>query len=162
MRLWFWPAKLTILVDFGLWLVIHLSVSCVVAQIPATWFSRHSSLFKTWRWEQGGRIYRTVFAIQLWKDLLPDGGVVFAEGFSKRRLTDVTKHHIERFIAETRRAELAHLLQIPPVVLFFLFNETWVGWCMIGYAVAVNAPCILAQRYNRPRLQQFAKQIHGD
>ena len=62
---------------------------------------------------------------------------------------------IKRFILETRRAELTHWLSIVPAPLFFIWNPPWAGWLMVGYAVVVNAPFILIQRYNRPRLEKI-------
>jgi glycosyl-4,4'-diaponeurosporenoate acyltransferase len=39
--------------------------------------------------------------------------------------------------------------------LFFLRNPWWGDLIIVGYAVAANLPCILAQRYNRARFQRF-------
>lgn len=56
---------------------------------------------------------------------------------------------------ESRRAEPTHWLQVIWVPVFFLFNPFWIGVIMIGYAPIVNLPCILVQRYNRPRLKRI-------
>jgi glycosyl-4,4'-diaponeurosporenoate acyltransferase len=33
--------------------------------------------------------------------------------------------------------------------VFFTWNPPWACWVMVGYAIFANAPCIIAQRYNR-------------
>lgn len=60
---------------------------------------------------------------------------------------------------ETQRAELTHWFLIPPAFLFFLWNPAWAGWVMVIYALVVNLPFIMIQRYNRPRLERVLKKI---
>jgi hypothetical protein len=57
-----------------------------------------------------------------------------------------------RFILESKRAELVHWLAILPFWVFGLWGPPIVIPIMFVYALAVNLPCIIAQRYNRPRL----------
>jgi glycosyl-4,4'-diaponeurosporenoate acyltransferase len=41
--------------------------------------------------------------------------------------------------------------------LFFLWNPPSIWWVMAAYALAANGPCLIAQRYNRIRLQGALK-----
>jgi glycosyl-4,4'-diaponeurosporenoate acyltransferase len=102
--------------------------------------------------ERHGRAYERVLRIKAWKDALPEAGSLFRGGFSKRRVTRHDRAYLERFLAETRRAERAHwgVLALGPV--FFAWNPWWLAVAMLGYAFVANVPCILVQRYNRGRL----------
>ena len=68
-----------------------------------------------------------------------------------RHVTSHDPAYLRTWVLESCRAELVHWLAIPPALLFFLWNPWPVGLLMILYALAVNGPCIVAQRYNRPR-----------
>jgi len=35
-------------------------------------------------------------------------------------------------------------------------------WIMLAYAIAANLPCILAQRYNRPRVYELLRRLYPD
>jgi len=59
---------------------------------------------------------------------------------------------LEEFIIQTGRGEIAHWLQILPFWVFGFWCPPYMLWFMLFYALLVNLPCILAQRYNRPRL----------
>lgn len=105
--------------------------------------------------ERDGRLYGRWLHIKAWKDLLPEAGGLFTGGFSKRTVTRHDREHLERFLRETRRAELAHwpILALGPT--FVAWMPWWLALAMVGYAVAANVPCILVQRYNRARLERM-------
>jgi glycosyl-4,4'-diaponeurosporenoate acyltransferase len=65
------------------------------------------------------------------------------------------------FVLETCRAELCHWIVIALVPTFFLWNPWYVAWPMVPYAIVANAPCIVAQRFNRPRLAALAARGEG-
>ena len=65
------------------------------------------------------------------------------------------------FIKETCRAELFHWLVFALAPLFYLWNEWRVATLMIPYALLANVPCIIAQRYNRPRLTRMLRIAGG-
>ncbi len=150
------PVLWMILADFAAWLAIHLGTVWLANRVPDVWLERDHAMFRERRWEDGGRIYQRLLGIRRWKRLLPDGSSLFRGGFPKKRLGERTQAYYRAFIRESRRAELAHWVAIPPASLFFLWNPVGVGFVMIGYAVLVNLPCILAQRYNRPRFDRLA------
>ena len=111
-------------------------------------------LFRERRFERGGRLYVDVFRIRRWKRRLPEAGDVFPGGFHKAHLLHADDEHLRRHVRETRRAEAAHWLAVGVAPLFFLWNPWYAGVVVQVYAVLVNGPCILAQRYNRIRLER--------
>lgn len=153
------PSLWNILLDVAVWAVIHLVVAVLSIRMPLHRFAVDSPLYRTRAWEEGGRVYQRVFHIRRWKHLLPDGGSWFKNGFAKKHLTGRDAAYFARFAAESRRAEWTHWLCIPPAFLFFLWNPVPVGFVMILYALAVNLPCILAQRFNRPRLEAMERRL---
>ncbi len=113
--------------------------------------SRDDHLTRLRPWERQGRAYERL-AIRRWKDRLPDAGAIFQGGRSKRSLPGRDDVSLERFAAETRRAELVHWT-IPAVTpVFALWNPAPLVVAMAAYAVLANLPCLLIQRYNRGRI----------
>ncbi|MDD4120656.1 MAG: glycosyl-4,4'-diaponeurosporenoate acyltransferase [Clostridia bacterium] len=110
-------------------------------------------IFKTRKFEKNGTFYKKFFFVHIWKEWLPDGAAMFKNDFRKKRLASTETEYLEKFIAESCRAELAHILGMVPFLLFFLFVEWWIALIMVAYGIIVNFPCIIAQRYNRPRLK---------
>jgi glycosyl-4,4'-diaponeurosporenoate acyltransferase len=153
------PGYWSILLDVAVWAVIHLVVALLSIRMPLRMFTRDASLYRTRAWEDCGRVYQRVFRIRRWKHRLPDGGSWFKNGFAKKQLTGRDAAYFALFAAESRRAEWTHWLCIPPAMLFFLWNPVPVGFVMILYAFVVNLPCILAQRFNRPRLETMERRL---
>ncbi len=150
------PVGWNILLNAGAWLVIHLGASFVTSRISLSSFDPEAWLYRTRSWERGGGVYQRLFTIRGWKRMLPDGAAAFRSGFRKKRMTGRSPRYCRTFAQETCRAELSHWLVLAIAPLFFLWDPWWIAWPMVPYAVAVNAPCIAAQRYNRPRLIAFA------
>ena len=96
---------------------------------------------------------------------MPEAGALFAGGISKRHVTAVEQGGLERFVVETRRAELGHWLAAAPGVLFVLWNPPAVVPIMIAYGLLVNLPFIAVQRSNRIRasrvLRARASRVRG-
>ncbi|MDH4291896.1 MAG: glycosyl-4,4'-diaponeurosporenoate acyltransferase [Dehalococcoidia bacterium] len=149
------PSVWTIALDFIVWLVIHSGVSMSVAKIKPDAFDPESWLYKGRSWEREGRIYKAFLGVRKWKRVLPDGAAVFKSGFRKKHLKNQDALYLQRFIIETCRAELAHWVIFVFSFLFFIWNAWWIGMIMVAYALIVNIPCIIAQRYNRARLKRF-------
>jgi len=142
-------------IDFAIWLVVHVAGSVSVSRLNPTSFDPRSWLYRARSWERSGQIYQDVFRIRRWKGLLPDGAAVSKSGFRKKHLSSSDIPYIQRFVLETCRAELTHWVILVFAPLFFLWNDWRVGVVMIIYGVAANAPCIMAQRYNRVRLERI-------
>src|SRR5579875_1138624 len=138
------------------WPTIHLVVGSAAVRLPDRFFAKDTFLTAPRKWERNGKLYRDVFAIRRWKRLLPDGAPLIG-GPSKTGLFARDRHRVLRFLAETRRAEIAHWCMLACLPAFFLWNPRWAWIVMIVYGFAANLPCILAQRYNRILLARFAR-----
>lgn len=135
------------------WPLIHLSIAFVALRLPPHLFARNSWLTAPRRWERDGLLYRDWLAIRRWKSLLPDGAP-WLGGLPKKRINARDPSYLLRFLAETRRAELAHWCMLCCLPFFFLWNPPWACLVMTAYGLAANLPCILAQRYNRIALDR--------
>lgn len=149
------PVHLTILLDFAAWFVIHMGSAILTLNLPNHLFEHDNYLYRSRDWERSGDIWQTLFRVRGWKDKLPDGATILKKGFPKKKLQGREPAYLTAFIRESRRAELTHWIAMPPSVFFFLWNPPAVGWIMIVYALAANAPCVIAQRYNRAKLQRI-------
>ena len=148
----------TVVVDCIAWFIIHLGVVYLLIRIRARSFDPGRWLFRRQGWEKDGTLYQKLFRIRRWKHRLPDAAPLLGErGFPKKKLRDKSPAYLSSFLTETCRAELVHWVIILFSPLFFLWNPLWVGFFMILYAVAENLPMIMAQRYNRYRLQRVLK-----
>ena len=161
MQIFFWSSGVTVALFFAIWAIVPLLFGWLSLMLPIRWFQPELPLWRARRWEQNGRFYERVFRIKSWKHLLPDGGALFKHhGYKKRNLTDYSEENLRRFLVESARGELMHWFAISPFWVFGLFAPGYVVWIMLAYALAVNLPCILAQRYNRPRVYALLKRLY--
>jgi glycosyl-4,4'-diaponeurosporenoate acyltransferase len=101
-------------------------------------------------------LYRRLFLITLWKRFLPEGSVIFFGGFNLKKVESMAESgKIERYMRESCKAELIHLLDLGLIPLTLFFNYWWGHIIVVVALTAVNIPCILSQRYNRLRLQRY-------
>jgi glycosyl-4,4'-diaponeurosporenoate acyltransferase len=142
---------LTVVVDVVAWGLIHAGAGYLAHRVPVAWLTRDRWLFRERSVERGGRLYSRTLRIGRWKDRLPEAGALFAGGISKRHVTDRDQGGLERFVVETRRAELAHWLAAAPGPLFALWNPPAVVPVIIAYGLGINLPFVAVQRYNRIR-----------
>lgn len=152
MQLIFMTPKQLLISYFIVWPLIQFAMTAICNSLSDKWFKENSFILKTRKWENGGKIYKTVFKIHKWKPFLPDGAKLYKKGFQKRHVKNFESEYFSLFIAETGRAEITHWLQIMPFWIFGLWSPSFVILPMLIYALIVNLPCIIAQRYNRPRL----------
>ena len=132
------------------WLVIQLGLAWAFTRMPVNRFNPD----RAWRWENDGRFYERVLGIKRWKNWLPDAAGWFGGGFAKSKMVETDPDYLRRFIRETWRGELCHWLALACTPVFFLWNPWWGDLIIVGYALGMNLPCILAQRYNRARFQR--------
>jgi len=156
----FLPVGWTVALCFILWPILQVGAALMALFLPDRFYTPDRFFFKAHRFEQEGRIYDKIFRVSRWKGLLPDGGMVWKKrglskrGFAKKHLTDFSPQNLNRFLIESARGELTHWLAILPFWVFGFFMPPIAIWLMLLYALAVNIPCILAQRYNRPRIKR--------
>ena len=109
-------------------------------------------MFKIRKWEQKGKVYQKIFKVKKWKHLVPDSGSFLKCGFAKKKLKDTKVKYLKKFLVEINRAEWVHVMPILQSPLFLLWNKKKVAFLMILNTILFNLPCIILQRYNRPRL----------
>ena len=137
--------------------ITHLVISYFTIKIPRSYFEKERWWSKERAFEKGGRFYETYFLIKVWKKYLPDGAKLFEGGFAKKHFEEFSIEYIDIFIAETRRAEWSHYVQMVPALFFYLFNPLWAAYIVTGYFILANLAPIVAQRHTRPRLLKLKK-----
>lgn len=158
MQVVFLPIYLTLPLVIILWPLLQVAAAWVSRLLPAPYFQSTVGFYSSHRWESGGSFYQRVFRIRKWKHLLPDGGAMVG-GYAKKHLTDYSRQNLETFIEESCRAEFSHWLAMLPFWVFGFFAEFTIIYLMLAYAVVINLPCILAQRFNRPRIQKVLERL---
>ena len=95
-------------------------------------------LFRPWRWEDGGQIYQKVFRIRIWKDYIPAVGA-----FDKKQLAaNPDTAYVSRYLLESLRAELCHLIALLSGIAIMAFSSWDSGRRILAWEIAVNVPCI--------------------
>ena len=160
MRIIFLPDELTIALCFLLWPLLQVIAALICLKIPDSFYSSRFFLFQIFRFENDGLIYDKIFHVSKWKHLLPDGGVVLnKKGFKKKHLINFSEDTFKQFCIESSRGELTHWLAILPFWIFGFIAPARVIWYMLIYAIFINFPCIVVQRYNRPRVQKLLNRM---
>lgn len=157
MQIFFLSDWVLLILFIVLWFCFQAGPAWLCFHKSDDYFKKDSFLYRTRSWEKNGTFYEKWFMIKRWKKYLPDGGGVFKNGYAKRQIVDFSIENLERYLLESRRAELTHWLAIFPFWVFGLFAPPRVIWIMLVYALLVNLPCIITQRYNRPRIMKLLK-----
>lgn len=152
MQIFFLSEKWVVMLFFILWFIFQLSAARISHLLPDKWLDPKNVLFRPRKWEKDGKLYERVFKIKSWKEFLPDGAAVSKTDYRKKNIRDFSYENLNLFLKESCRAELSHILAIFPFWIFGLFAPLNVVPIMLAYALIVNIPCIIAQRYNRPRI----------
>lgn len=138
-----------VLADIVAWGLVSATVGYLAHRLPLHRLEHDNALTRLRPFERDGRFYERRLRIGRWKDRVPEADDVFPGGVSKRA---VTRADLDRYLLETRRAELTHWGIMAAAPLFLLWNP-WAIWLlMVGYAVVANVPCLVIQRYNRARI----------
>ncbi len=151
MQIFFLPTWLAVALSFVLWFIFQVGAALVCYVLPNSFFDKDGMLFKIRKFEQNGEIYQKIFRLRRWKRFLPDGAA-WTGGYAKRHLHGYSKENLQMFLRESRRAELVHWLAILPFWVFGFFSPLYVVFLMLVYALVLNLPCAIVQRYNRPRI----------
>lgn len=155
MRVIFLPELWTLLLVFILWGSCQLGAVLICLNLPDRFFSPDAFFFKSHPFEKEGRIYNDIFQVYRWKHLLPDGSKVWKKrGFKIKTLDSFSEENLNRFLIESVRSETTHWLAIFPFWFFWLFTPPVVPLILLAYGLIANGPCIIAQRYNRPRVRR--------
>jgi glycosyl-4,4'-diaponeurosporenoate acyltransferase len=142
------------------WLGWSLLVGYGGHRLSADWLLDFTALDGPAGGQDAGGRWLERLGIRRWKDRLPEAGAFFPGGTAKRSLGKSTPgrdaqqltRQLQRFLVETRRAELVHLAIWP----FWLATALWLPAAAVlvnlAFATAFNLPCLLVQRFNRHRL----------
>lgn len=146
------PLGRAIVVSCLAWVLIGLLTGFFVHRLPLSYLSRDTWLTRPRRFEEGGRFYERRLHIRVWKDKLPEKGDLFRGGFSKRHIRSRSDGFLERFAAETRRAERVHWMNAVSGPVFLIWCPPSLGLVMIVFGWVAHLPFIAIQRYNRARI----------
>ncbi|MGM0461025.1 MAG: hypothetical protein ACQEQ4_01225 [Fibrobacterota bacterium] len=135
-----------------LWFLLHMLMAYGGTILPASFIHTTWRIFYPVPYEE--RLLRFA-GVKGWKSRIPDGAGWFSRGVPKKSLARSDKPYLEAFYRETCRGELVHWAVILCIPFFFLFNPPQVWIAHILYGVGANIPCILIQRYNRPRIRRL-------
>lgn len=149
------PKPYSILLDVAAWMLIHAVVGYVVHRLSSSRFASDNVMTRGRRFERDGEVYQQLLRVKRWKAWLPEAGTFFPGGFDKKRLPGAADAGLERYIQETRRAEIVHWITAGTAPFFFVWNPIRAGVVMLAYAAVANGPCIIALRYNRLRLERI-------
>jgi glycosyl-4,4'-diaponeurosporenoate acyltransferase len=141
-----------IVMGIVVWAVAGTAIGYAFHRLPVGRFTHDGPFTRLRAFERDGRVYERRLRIRAWKDRLPEGGALFEGGFSKRHVGGRSPAQLERFVAETRRAERTHWVVLGLAPLFVLWSPPVLAVAMIVYGLLANLPCLLIQRYNRARL----------
>jgi glycosyl-4,4'-diaponeurosporenoate acyltransferase len=143
-----------VLVSSAAWAVIGVTSGWAVSRIPLRRLEHDTWLTRPRRFEDHGRVYERRLRIRRWKDRLPEAGGVFRGGTSKRHLGGASDAALERFAAETRRAELVHWINACAGPLFLIWCPWGLGLVMVAFGLAAHLPFVVIQRSNRARIER--------
>ncbi len=149
------PPLAILAANIVVWFVAQAASGWWAHRLPLDRVATDGPVLRLRRVEAGGRLYERTFRIRRWKDRLPEAGDLFAGGVSKRQLPRTGDGGLERFAAETRRAERAHWVSLTCLPLFPLWNPPIGVAILVAYGLVANLPFIAVQRYNRARVDRI-------
>ncbi|MCU1369527.1 MAG: hypothetical protein JWO77_721 [Ilumatobacteraceae bacterium] len=144
-----------IALNVALWASAQVLSGYVAHRLPLARLQRDGRLLRLRHFEDGGRWYERRLRIGRWKDRLPEAGAFFEGGMAKRTIPARSAGGLERFAAETRRAEIAHWASFACLPFCVIWNDP-LGVALMGtYGLVVNLPLIAIQRFNRGRIDRI-------
>ena len=126
--------------------------------IPKNWFKWEFYPFKSFPFEQNGKVYAYI-GIRFWHDRLPDMSRMLPGLLPPKNLSGNYRERLPLMIRETCAAEFVHVL------LSFCGLYCFGLWKGLGGAVVSalffigNLPFVFIQRYNRPRLLKLYEKL---
>ena len=126
-------------------------------KVPRGWFDPEKFPFRSFKWEQEGRIYEKI-GIQHWKNHTPDMSKHFQKTFAKQGNLLRSPEHLRKLVAETCSAEFVHTVLILLSPAFVLLMDEYGVLAMVLYILG-NLVSLIIQRYNRPRIMKIIQRI---
>lgn len=146
-----------LVLNISLWAGAQVLAGYAAHRLPLSRLEHDRGLLRLRPFEDDGRWYERVLRIGRWKDRLPEAGAFFEGGMTKRSLPGRSAGGIERFAAETRRAELAHWASFGCLPVCVIWNDLVGVALMAAYGLVFNLPLIAIQRYNRGRTDRILR-----
>lgn len=129
---------------------ISVAVGATAPRWPARWLARDAGPLRLTRFDTRARYER--LGVRWWKRRFPEGGDWFG-GQSKSRLPALSDPlAVQRYIAETRRAEWVHWLSCLSPLPTAWFLPWWLFTALASVTLVINGVAIGIVRYNRLRL----------
>lgn len=150
--IWHLPDGVAVALSSMVWFSTSLVVGWWAARWSVERVSASGPITRLRPWEAGGRAWQHLTRVQAWKDRLPEAGGAFG-GRSKRSIPSRRTEDLQRFRAETIRAERVHWLVMATSPIYVLWCRPTVALGMVAFGIGFNAPFIVVQRYNRGRLE---------
>lgn len=148
---------IALVLNISLWFGAQVLTGYAAHRLPVRRLQHDRGLLRLARFEAGGRWYERTLRIGRWKDRLPEAGAFFDGGVAKRNLPGRSTPALERFAAETRRAEIAHWASFGCLPFCVIWNDV-LGLVLMGaYGLVFNLPLIAIQRYNRARIERIVQ-----
>ena len=115
--------------------------------------------FRSQKWEKNGEIYQKIFRVRSWKEYIPAIG-----SFDKKHLsTEIKNDYLTAYLLESLRAELCHAFSLLFGIIICLFTQgRHADFLIMLWLLALNMPCIIIQRYNRPRFERIINRPRPD
>ncbi len=129
--------------------------------LPEKWFRADSFPYRSYAFEKDGRIYDRLFGIRVWQHRAPDMSKIIPGLMPAKKLDAPNLARLSLMVRETCIAEFTHTA-LSLLGLHCLRLWPGVGGAAVAlvYILLGNAPFILIQRYNRPRLIKLMKKRH--
>ena len=116
--------------------------------------------FRTHKWENGGKIYQDIFRVRAWKEYIPVAGTFDKKSIGRNGHPG--PEYLTKYILESLRAELCHGYAFIFALMICLISGPSADIKIIIWSVLLNAPCIIIQRFNRPRFERVVKRKRPD
>ena len=145
-----WAVALSSLV----WFVTSLIVGRVATGWDLERVRRTGPVTRLRGWERNGAWWVRHLRVLRWKDRVPEAGAFYAGGYAKRTVGSRATPDLERFRAETIRAERVHWLLLASTPIHLVWCRPTVALGMAAFGVAANVPFVIIQRTNRGRLDR--------
>ncbi len=132
-------------------LITQFLASYIVNLMPYSLLFRLYPLFRPRSWENGGLIYQKLFHIRAWKDYIPAVGA-----FDKKHINaHPDNDYLSMYLLESLRAELCHFIALILSILVMAVSVYPARGKILLWSIMLNTPCIMIQRFNRPRFERL-------
>ena len=135
-------------------IVTEFLASYIVNLLPYSLLYRIYPHFRPRLWEKDGKIYQSVFRIRSWKEYIPAVG-----SFDKKHMNaHPDRSYLSMYLLESLRAELCHELAMVLGIAVMAISIQPAKWKILLWSLMLNLPCMMIQRFNRPRFERLLPQ----